>query len=202
MSSAGDLDACHRVTERQSRRKIEGERHRWKLALMGDDQRHVGRFVAGERAQGHLGAARRGDVNIFQSVGILPILRLHLHHHMILIERGVHGRHLALAKGIVERIVDGLGAQPESRRGRAIDDQAGLQSFVLLIAIDVEQSGQGSAVFAACAAPRRGDPERCRSGACTDIGRWRRGRRRADPAPAAGKDSRPETAPACRAAGR
>ena len=37
-----------------------------------------------------------------------------------------------------------MGAYPESRRGGAIDDQAGLQPFVLLVAVDVEQSGQGS----------------------------------------------------------
>ena len=32
---AGDLDAADCITERQSRRKVEGERHRRKLALMG-----------------------------------------------------------------------------------------------------------------------------------------------------------------------
>ena len=37
-----------------------------------------------------------------------------------------------------EDVVDRLGAYPESRRGGAIDDQAGLKPFVLLVAVDVE----------------------------------------------------------------
>ena len=44
---SGNFDASNRVPERQSRRKVEGERHRWKLALMRDHQRHRRRFVAG-----------------------------------------------------------------------------------------------------------------------------------------------------------
>ena len=63
---------------------------------------------------------------------------------MILIERGEHGRDLALAESIVKDIVDRLGAHSESRRGRAIDDQASLKPFVLLVAVDIEEAAHGS----------------------------------------------------------
>ena len=80
----------------------------------------------------------------FRAVRVLPELRVHFHHHVILIQRRVHRRDLALAEGVVERIVDRLRRDPESRRGGAIDDQRGLQPVILLVAVDVD------AVRAAC----------------------------------------------------
>ena len=58
---------------------------------------------------------------------------------MVLVLRGIDRRHLTLAEGIVEGVVDLAHRQPEPRRGRAIDDQIGLQPLLLLIEIDVGQ---------------------------------------------------------------
>src|SRR5262245_12167727 len=58
---------------------------------------------------------------------------------MVLIELGVHGRYLSLAEGIVKCVVNHLCRNPEPRGGSSVDDQAGLESFILLIAVNVEQ---------------------------------------------------------------
>ena len=57
-------------------------------------------------------------------------MRAHFDHDVILVQRRVHGRNLALAEGIVQRVVDRLGVTPESRRGRAIDRPGGLQPVI------------------------------------------------------------------------
>ncbi len=51
-------------------------------------------------------AARGADPDLVQDCRVLPILRRHLHHHVILVERVVDGRNRALAECVVERVVD------------------------------------------------------------------------------------------------
>ena len=46
------------------------------------------------------------DVDVAQSLRALPVLRRHLHHHVVLVERAVDGGDLALAERVVERVVD------------------------------------------------------------------------------------------------
>ena len=55
---------------------------------------------------------------------------------------GIDRRYLALAEGVVERIVDLADRQPEPRRGGAVDDQIGFQPLLLLVEIDVGQLRQ------------------------------------------------------------
>ena len=56
-------------------------------------------------------------VNILQRVGAVGKFRSHFHDHVILVQRLVHDRHLALAKGVVEGVVDvrRRNAQPRTR---------------------------------------------------------------------------------------
>ena len=51
--------------------------------------------------------ARRGaEVDAVEHLRVLPVLRCDLHHHEVLIERVENRRHGALAKRIVENVVD------------------------------------------------------------------------------------------------
>ena len=61
-------------------------------------------------------------------------LRLDFQHDTILVRLREDGRDLALAKGIIQRIVDGLRADAEARRRIAVDDQERLQAQVLVVA--------------------------------------------------------------------
>src|SRR5262249_34472291 len=58
---------------------------------------------------------------------------------MVLIQLRIHGGDLALAKGIVERIVDGRGADTEAGGSGTINDQGGFEAAVLLIGEEVRQ---------------------------------------------------------------
>src|SRR5262245_32396709 len=58
---------------------------------------------------------------------------------MVLIELGVHGRYLSLAEGVIKCVVDHLCRNPEPAGSSSVDDQARLESLILLIAVNVEQ---------------------------------------------------------------
>ena len=60
---------------------------------------------------------------------------------MILIQRRIHGGHLALAESIVERGVDLRRGKAETRSRIAIDHHGRLQTAVLLVAVDVDDDG-------------------------------------------------------------
>ena len=82
-------------------------------------------------------AARGADIDILQDRGVLPIARRDLHHDVILVDRAVDRRDLALAEGVVERIVDLARRQAETRGGVAIDHDIRLQASLLLVGTDV-----------------------------------------------------------------
>ena len=88
-----------------------------------------------------LGAAH---VDLAQDLRILPEFRRHLHDHVILVQRRVHGGDLALAEGIVKRVVDQLRRDAEARGGGAVVLHPGLQAVVLLIAVHVGDDGNGA----------------------------------------------------------
>ena len=90
-----------------------------------------------KRTQRNLLAARRAHIDVLQSGGILLELWVHLHHHVILIQLGEDGGDLALAEGVVERIVDVGREHAEARSGVAVDDQRRQQTEILLVARDV-----------------------------------------------------------------
>ena len=81
------------------------------------------------------------DIDIVQSLGALPELRRHLHHHMVLIERRVHRRYLALPKGVVQSVIDQLRRDSHPRGGLAVIIERGLQAAVLLVGATSVSSG-------------------------------------------------------------
>ena len=63
------------------------------------------------------------DVDVLEVVGTLLKTRIGLKNNVVLIELSENGGDLALAKGVIERIVDGLGKNAEPGGGVAIDYQ-------------------------------------------------------------------------------
>ena len=84
-------------------------------------------------------AAAGAQVNILQRLSGLLILRRNFHDHMVLIQRPVHGRDLALSESIIERVIDVLGRNSQPAGRVTIDHQLRLQSFILLVSIYVAQ---------------------------------------------------------------
>ena len=68
----------------------------------------------GKGTERHQRAVRRPHINVLETFGILPEVRPHFQHHIVLIQLLVYGGDLALAKGIIERIVDRCGADAET----------------------------------------------------------------------------------------
>jgi hypothetical protein len=93
----------------------------------------IGRLGASDRAPG--GA----DKDLVQRVRALPVLRRHLHHDVILVARSVDHRNLALAEGIIERVVDLRRGDAEPGRRGTVDHQIGFEPLLLLVGVDVGQ---------------------------------------------------------------
>ncbi len=60
---------------------------------------------------------------------------------MVLIQRRVHGGDLALTEGVVQRVIEQLRRDAEARGGGAVIFDQGLQTVILLIAVDVGDDG-------------------------------------------------------------
>ena len=134
-----------RVAQRDAGRKIERERDGRKLSLVVDRERACSSARNWANALSGTSAPGGAHVDATCSVsGILLILRVHFHHDVILIQRRVHGGHLALAEGIVERIVDQLRRDAEARGGVAVDRPGACRPLILLVAVDVANVGKGS----------------------------------------------------------
>ena len=73
---------------------------------------------------------------------LLGKFRSHFHDHVILVQRLVHDRDLALAEGVVQSVVNVRGSHAQPRGGVAIDDHGGFQTLVLLVGVDVAQFGK------------------------------------------------------------
>ncbi len=112
---------CDRTDRGLLRGRSHGARHR----------------VGGLRTAGR--AAGGADIDVLQRLRILPVGRRDLHDHVILVARDIDGRDLALAEGVIQRVVDLADGDAEAGGGVAIDDEIGLQGPVLLVAVDVGQ---------------------------------------------------------------
>src|SRR4029077_440901 len=83
------------------------------------DDKSPARRRTGGRAADRTTGGRNEDV--VQGLRALPEGRRHFHHHMILVLVLVNCRNLALAEGVVQRIVDLGGAQSQPGSSGAID---------------------------------------------------------------------------------
>lgn len=82
-------------------------------ALVVHRQRGIGRLPFGEVGQRNRLAVAVNDEHLIQGADVLGVGRIHLHHHLILVERLVDGRDLPLAKGVVQQVVGVLDADAE-----------------------------------------------------------------------------------------
>ena len=166
-------------------REVERDRHRWKLSLVSDGQRSAGWPEVRESRQRHCdleescprqlhavpwskpvappGSCADGgnwpmlgdDVDALQRVGCHLVLRVDLQHDVILVQRLVDGRNLALSESVVQNVVDLLGSDSQSRSGIAIDDDVLLQAADLLVAVDVLEYGNRPQLLRSASAPMR-----------------------------------------------
>ena len=138
----GGLDGRDGLAERRAEGEVERERDRRELALVGDGERRAARDEAREGVERHLGARGRLHVDALERIGILLEGGRDLEDDPVLVQRGEDRRDLALAEGVVEGLVDGLGQDAESRRGVAVDHERGHQPAVLLVGGHVAQRAQ------------------------------------------------------------
>ncbi len=68
---------------------------------------------------------------------------------MVLVQLVVDRRHLALAEGVVERVVDGAALTPRRAARVAVDVDDGLDAVVLLVGVDVGQRGRACFIASA-----------------------------------------------------
>ena len=85
---------------------------------------------------------RRADVDLVEGRGIAEELRQQLLDHIIGVHLGEILRHLPLAEGVVERVVDELRLNSVARRHVTIDLERQRRAGVLLIGRDVAQFWQ------------------------------------------------------------
>ena len=86
--------------------------------------------------------SRRADVDLLERGRVALKLRQHLLDHLISVHLGEILRHLPLAEGVVERIVDQLRLDAEARSHVAVDLERQRRAGVLLVGRDVAQFGQ------------------------------------------------------------
>ncbi len=151
--------------------QVEGDGDRGELALVVDGQgewRWARKWVKALR--GTSAAVRGLHVDVPQRVGRCQNGGATSITTWYWFKLGVDDGHLALAEGVVEGVVDQLGRDAEPGGGVAVDRQSGLQPLVLLIAVHIDQFGQGAQLLQAPGAPRRSAPSGSRPGGCTDTG--------------------------------
>ena len=84
-------------------------------------------------------AGGRVHVDVFQRVGILLELRIDFQDHVVLVQLREDGGDLALAEGVVERVVDVRGVMPRREAVSRSMTSVAQQALVLLVAGDVAQ---------------------------------------------------------------
>jgi hypothetical protein len=149
---AGALEGCHKgpghahighralhrvggLSERHVLGKVEADRHRRKLPLMGDGKRpHRDVGPAAEHGKRHLfPRQRRFKIDLVERVDFALHLGRDLQDHVI----GVHLREilrdLALSERVIERVVDQLRLDAEALIGVAIDCKLERRAFGLLV---------------------------------------------------------------------
>ena len=106
----GLADGLRGGAERHALRQVEADGDGRELALVADRQRlGLARGPLGEGRQRHLlPGGRRLDVDLVEAVHVALQLGQDLHHHVVAVLLREVLRHLALAEGVVERVVDEL----------------------------------------------------------------------------------------------
>src|SRR5262245_65025661 len=132
---------CRRFEPRQRAERYlstrDAERH------LGAERRLSARAAApplsARAAERRLSAGSGAQVNVLQILQSILELRFDFQYYPILVRLREYSRDLALAKGVIQHIIDRLYTDAEAGRCIAVDDQAGLQAPVLVAASDIQQ---------------------------------------------------------------
>ncbi len=135
------IDGRDCISQRTPRRQVEADDGGGELALVADGQLRARLLPVGEHAEWHLRAVARLHIEIVERGGVGLEVGRDLHHHVILVELREDGGDLALAEGIVERVVDVGHGDAQPRSGVAVNDQLGSEALVLQVAGDVGKRG-------------------------------------------------------------
>src|SRR5208337_2280797 len=108
----------------------------------------------GESAQGDLRTAGPGNVDIPQRIRALPETGSSLHNNVVLVKKGIGNSHLALAKSIIQGVVEELRCDAKPGCGSPVDDERGLKPFDLLVAADICNLRQCDQLLEHTLAPR------------------------------------------------
>src|SRR2546422_2239188 len=133
------LNVLDSSTEGSPRGKVERQSDGRKLALVVNGNRGVGRRVARESAERDQLAGFGSDVDVPQPIGILLVFGKNFENDVILVQTFIDVGDLALAEGVVERVVNGLHGNAETRGGIAVHKKRSLQAMVQLVGVDVPQ---------------------------------------------------------------
>ena len=131
------------VAERHAGRQIEGDASPKEIGP--GDSRRAERWSASKcvnGAQRNLSATGWVDIDVVQALRALPELRAPPPSPRDTGSGRVHGGNLRLSKGLIERVVDQLRGDSQSRGRRAVVDERGLQAAILLVGVDVGEAGQ------------------------------------------------------------
>src|SRR6266849_1240081 len=139
----GGLDGADGMAGGDAGGEVEGEGDSGELALVVDGEGGGAGLDVTEGGERDLGAGGGLDVDGLEGVGVLLEPGGDLEDDVVLVELGEDGGDLALAEGVVQGVVDGLGEDAETGGGVAVDDERGLEAAVLLIGGDIAQPRQG-----------------------------------------------------------
>ena len=163
--------AADRIAQGAAGRQVEADGDGGKLVLVIDGER---RGAALDLAPPRSGApARRpmpaagGHVDPRQGGRIALVLRHGLEHDAILVGLGIDGRDLALAEGVVERVVDGLHGDAEAAGRLAVDAHHDAQAAVLGFRDDLAQGRREAQLLGEAGRPGARPPSRRCRPACT-----------------------------------
>mgnify|MGYP001059522045 CR=1 FL=1 len=100
---------------------------------MVNRQRRVRGLPFGEVRQRNGLAFAINHKHLVQRADVLGVNRVHLHHHLILVQRLVNGGYLALTKGVIQQAVGCFNADPQTRHGFTVVDKIHFRAVVLLV---------------------------------------------------------------------
>ena len=139
----GLVDGRHGIAQGHAHGQVEGQGHRGQLALMVHREGRVPAFQGGEGAEGDQVPGVGAHVGVAEAIRRLHEGGVHLHDHVVLVQTGVDGGHEALAEGVVQGVVDGLGRDAQAGGRGPVDDQGSLQPLVLEVRVDIRQLAEG-----------------------------------------------------------
>ncbi|MCY1398095.1 hypothetical protein D9M71_131210 [compost metagenome] len=152
----GLVEDAHGIAQGHARGQVEGQVGGGKQAVMGDRQwAGAGRLDPRQRRQrDHFATLRGTQVEVIEAFGLAPLLGVKLENHLVLVGFGLELADLALAEGVIKRLVDIGGGQAEAGGGDAVDVDAGNTASQLQVVGHVAKGRVGAQAFGQALGPQ------------------------------------------------